>query len=86
MARFRHEDPYYPAIITNGWIEEELEEDHEENSKEDPEEYQELDYEDEDFDEGSNIEEVSREIVNEPYPIRSRHEPFPPSFFQDAPP
>lgn len=78
MDRFHHEDPYYSARAANEWFPEgELEEVHEEDSEEEPEEYQELDYEEENCNEESNNEEGAREIVNEPYHIRSRNEPLP---------
>lgn len=86
MARFYHKHPYYPAKAVNEWVEGEPEVIHEEDSEEEFEEYQELDYEEENSNEGSDKKEGAREIVNKPYPTRSRHEPLPPPFFHDAPP
>ena len=82
MAGFHHEGPFYPAMVANRWIEEEPVEVREQDPEEDPEEYQEMEDGEEDSDEGSNEEEGIRAIVNEPYPIKSRHKSLPPPSFQ----
>ena len=44
-----------------------------------------MDYEKEHSDEGSNEEDGTGKIANEPYTLRSRNEPLPPLSFQNAP-
>ena len=68
MTEFHHEDPYYPAVVANEWIEVEPEEVHEEKPKVGPKEYQEMDYDGEDSNEDLNVDEGAGETLSEPYP------------------
>ena len=68
MVESRHKDPYYPAIVTNKWIEYEPGEVHEENLEVGHEEYMEMDYEGVNSDEESDEDEDARGILSEPYP------------------
>ena len=71
MAKFHHEDPQYPGVVANGWIEEEPEKVHEEKPEVGSEEYQEMDCEGEVSDEDSDKDEGVGKILSEPYPNRS---------------
>lgn len=44
-----------------------------------------MDYEKEDSDEGTNEQENAGKIINEPYPVRSGHEPLPALSIKNAP-
>lgn len=67
MDKFHHEEPYYPAIVSNEWIEEEPVEVQGENPKVGPEEYQEIDYDGENSDEETDKHEGTGGILCEPY-------------------